>query len=110
MSQRRFLVGGNWKCNGTRDLIKARVAELNSLKLPSTTDVVVAPTLLHIDAVRQLLQRPEISVAAQDCYLETGAFTGEVSEEMLQKDGILWVILGYSECRAKFGESDDFVG
>ena len=74
-------------------MIKARVAELNDLKLPSTTgrqhfrlvlsncasvDVVVAPTLLHIDAVRQLLRRPDIAVAAQDCYLETGAYTGEV--------------------------------
>jgi triosephosphate isomerase len=73
-------------------------------------DVVVAPTFVHLDMVKSELRAP-VQIAAQDCWLGAGgAFTGEVSAEMLRDFGIPWVILGHSERRSLCGEDDERVG
>ena len=72
--------------------------------------VVVAPTNLHLGAVQATLAAPAL-VAAQNCSVSgNGAFTGEVSADMLKDHGVQWVILGHSERRQLYGESDALVG
>ncbi|KAL0089355.1 triosephosphate isomerase [Phycomyces blakesleeanus] len=107
---RNFFVGGNWKMNGSLAQVKSLVAQLNNTVIPSGTEVVISPPAIYIDRVRQEL-KPEIGVAAQNSYTKaSGAFTGEISPEQLKDLGIDWVILGHSERREYFNESDEFVG
>lgn len=109
---RKFFVGGNWKCNGTSEEVKKIVSTLNGAEVPSGDDVevVVSPPFVFLPMVKDLL-RPDFHVAAQNCWVRKGgAFTGEVSAEMLVNLNIPWVILGHSERRALLGESNDFVG
>lgn len=74
-------------------------------------DVVVSPTYVHLSAVASSIDTKKYQVAAQNCWTgKGGAFTGEVSAEMLADMGIPWVILGHSERRSLCGESNDIVG
>ncbi|KAI9230513.1 MAG: triosephosphate isomerase-like protein [Piptocephalis tieghemiana] len=109
MSPRKFFVGGNWKMNGTKDSIAKLLETLNGADLKGDVDVVVAPPALYVESVRKQL-RSDFSVAGQDCFdKEKGAFTGEWSPQMLQDVGASWVILGHSERRTIFKESDELV-
>ncbi|KAK6946377.1 Triosephosphate isomerase [Dillenia turbinata] len=105
-----FFVGGNWKCNGTKESISKLVSDLNSAKLEDDVDVVVAPPFLYIDQVKSSLTE-QIEVSAQNCWIgKGGAFTGEMSAEQLKDIGCKWVILGHSERRHIIGETDEFIG
>ncbi|VAH72460.1 hypothetical protein VPH35_049843 [Triticum aestivum] len=109
---RKFFVGGNWKCNGTVEQVESIVNTLNAGQIASTdvVEVVVSPPYVFLPTVKAKL-RPEIQVAAQNCWVKKGgAFTGEVSAEMLVNLGVPWVILGHSERRSLMGESSEFVG
>ncbi|KAK4371426.1 hypothetical protein RND71_010901 [Anisodus tanguticus] len=109
---RTFFVGGNWKCNGTSEEVKKIVSTLNAAQVPSqdVVEVVVSPPFVFLPLVKNEL-RPDFHVAAQNCWVKKGgAFTGEVSAEMLVNLSIPWVILGHSERRAILGESNEFVG
>lgn len=109
---RKFFVGGNWKCNGTTEEVKKIVEMLNAGKTPSTdvVEVVVSPPYVFLPLVKSIL-RPDFQVAAQNCWVKNGgAFTGEVSAEMLVDLGIPWVIIGHSERRLLLNESNEFVG
>nr|GMD07053.1 triosephosphate isomerase, chloroplastic-like [Ipomoea batatas]GMD08626.1 triosephosphate isomerase, chloroplastic-like [Ipomoea batatas] len=106
----KFFVGGNWKCNGTKESITKLVSDLNSAKLESDVDVVVAPPFLYIDQVKATLT-DRIEISAQNCWISKGgAFTGEISVEQLKDIGCKWVILGHSERRHVIGETDEFIG
>ncbi|CAO2817159.1 unnamed protein product [Amaranthus hypochondriacus] len=109
---RKFFVGGNWKCNGTTGEVKKIVETLNAGAVPSTdvVEVVVSPPYVFLPIVKSSL-RPEFQVSAQNCWVKKGgAYTGEVSAEMLADLDIPWVILGHSERRALLKESNEFVG
>ncbi|XP_072953832.1 triosephosphate isomerase, cytosolic-like [Typha angustifolia] len=109
---RTFFVGGNWKCNGTSEEVKKIVSTLNEAEVPSedVVEVVVSPPFVFLSLVKSLL-RSDFSVAAQNCWVRKGgAFTGEISSEMLINLGVPWVILGHSERRLLLGESNEFVG
>ncbi|KAL3850673.1 hypothetical protein ACJIZ3_012555 [Penstemon smallii] len=109
---RKFFVGGNWKCNGTIEEVKKIVTTLNEAEVPSEDDVevVVSPPFVFLPVVKTIL-RSDFSVAAQNCWARKGgAFTGEVSADMLINLGIPWVILGHSERRLLLNESNEFVG
>uniref|UniRef100_A0A0E0CA49 Triosephosphate isomerase n=1 Tax=Oryza meridionalis TaxID=40149 RepID=A0A0E0CA49_9ORYZ len=111
MAARKFFVGGNWKCNGTGEDVKKIATVLNEAEVPSedVVEVVVSPPFVFLPQVKGLL-RPDFSVAAQNCWVRKGgAFTGEISAEMLVNLQVPWVILGHSERRALMGESSDFV-
>ncbi|KAB2045802.1 hypothetical protein ES319_D01G187000v1 [Gossypium barbadense] len=116
----KFFVGGNWKCNGTKDSITKLVSDLNSAKLESDVGilqplffnpyVVVAPPFVYLDQVTSLLT-DRIEVSAQNSWIRKGgAFTGEISVEQLKDIGCKWVILGHSERRHVIGEDDQFIG
>jgi triosephosphate isomerase (TIM) len=109
-SKAKFFVGGNWKCNGTHASVEKLTAELNAGSVPSDIDVVVAPPFIFLDWVRANI-KSSYAVAAQNCWTKPdGAFTGEISAEMLKDAGVPWVITGHSERRLLLGESNRTVG
>jgi triosephosphate isomerase len=110
---RRNFVGGNWKCNGTLDFMsKFPSSVLKNLSFnPNSVDVVVAPSTIHIGRVQQELAGTKVQLASQNCSLYgNGAYTGESSPQMIKDFGLDWVVLGHSERRHVFGETDNEVG
>ncbi|KAL5014062.1 hypothetical protein ScPMuIL_008332 [Solemya velum] len=109
-SGRKFYVGGNWKMNGSHKSIDEIVSFLNAGPLDPNTEVVVSPPALYVEYARKKLDA-KIAVAAQNCYkVASGAFTGDISADMIKDCGATWVILGHSERRNVFGESDALIG
>ncbi|MCP4190967.1 MAG: triose-phosphate isomerase [Planctomycetaceae bacterium] len=103
---RRPFVAGNWKMNMTRqssiDLANALASGCSA-----DIDVAVCPPSVYLDAVAQLINDSKIGLGAQDVYHEaSGAYTGEISTEMLRDVGCKYVILGHSERRNILGESN----
>lgn len=107
MTVRTPFVGGNWKCNGTVASVDALVSGLNvGASSIAGVDVVVAPMGLHVGRVSTNLSAP-FQVAVQNCSLTgQGAFTGEISADQIADLGLRWVVIGHSERRHKFGETD----
>ncbi|KAG7361481.1 triosephosphate isomerase [Nitzschia inconspicua] len=102
---RRYLIGGNWKCNGLYDENVERINVFNGAgAIPSNVDVVLCVPYIHIPMALSLL-RDDIEVGAQDCGNNTGdgAFTGQVGAHQLKDIGCTWVIIGHSERREGFG-------
>ena len=108
---RRPLVAGNWKLHKTVGESTELVAALaKALPAEPTAEVVVAPVFTALSAVRDAAAGSAIAHAAQDVYWEaSGAFTGEVSAPLLSDLGCSYVIVGHSERRQLFGESDEHV-
>lgn len=105
LAERKFFVGGNWKCNGSVSKVNELVGILNKSSITSNAEVVVAPPGLYLQSVAGSL-RGDVKVAAQDCWVTgNGAFTGETSADMLKDLGVGWCIVGHSERRQK-GEND----
>uniref|UniRef100_A0A8C2YXG5 Triosephosphate isomerase n=1 Tax=Cyclopterus lumpus TaxID=8103 RepID=A0A8C2YXG5_CYCLU len=105
-----FFVGGNWKMNGDKESLERLMCTLNTASLDDRTEVVCGAPSIYLDLVRSGLDL-RIGVAAQNCYKEAkGAFTGEISPAMIKDCGADWVILGHSERRHVFGESDELIG
>jgi len=104
-TSRKFVVGGNWKCNGSVESVSELVGSLNAAveaheDFFTNCEVIVAPPMLHLAAVHKTMN-PLIKVAAQDVHFAgNGAYTGEVSADMLINFGLEWVITGHSERRA----------
>lgn len=106
---RKFCVGGNWKMNGDKKQITEIVNFLKAGPLDPNTEVVVGVPAPYLDFARTNLPA-NVEVAAQNCYkVAKGAFTGEISPAMIKDLGCGWVILGHSERRTIFGESDELV-
>ncbi|XP_012170151.1 triosephosphate isomerase [Bombus affinis] len=106
---RKFFVGGNWKMNGTKSEIDGIVAFLKNGPLDSNVEVVVGVPSIYLTYVKNILPN-NVSIAGQNTYkVAKGAFTGEISPVMLLDNGIPWVILGHSERRNVFGETDELV-
>lgn len=93
-------VGGNWKANGTVQSVTALCEVLNTAEVPSTVDVVVAPTALHIPFAASALN-PGYQVSAQDVWAtpKDGAFTGCLTPGMVADFGLKWTLTGHSERR-----------
>ncbi|KAG7167242.1 triosephosphate isomerase [Homarus americanus] len=106
--QRKFFVGGNWKMNGDKAGIDAIISFMKGPLSPNT-EVAVGCPQCYLMYTREHL--PEnIGVAAQNCYkVSKGAFTGEISPAMIKDLGCKWVILGHSERRNVFNESDQLI-
>ncbi len=108
---RRPFIAGNWKMN--RGPLEAdRLAQdlKRALAGREGVDVAVAPPAISIPVVRQRLQHTGIEVAGQDLHPEpSGAYTGDVSGEMLRQAGCAYVIIGHSERRQLHGEDDALV-
>ena len=107
---RKKIVAGNWKMNmdvqGTESLISALKAE----SLAADVSVMVAPTFVNLTAAQAQAAGAAIEVIAQNMHFaDSGAYTGEISASMLQSIDIKTVILGHSERRSLFGETDEIL-
>jgi triosephosphate isomerase len=105
------IMAGNWKMHKTAreavDFVTRLQREIGDWK---ETEAVVAPPFIALAAVAERLSGTAIAVAAQDCFWEErGAYTGEVSPRMIRDAGCRYVIIGHSERRAYFGETDEQV-
>ncbi len=107
---RSKVVAGNWKMNKNLEQTEALLDEL-SAKLPDTNaEVMVAPTYVNLVGAVSRLQGSKIEVIAQNMHFaESGAYTGEISGDMLLNIGIDTCIIGHSERRAYFGETDEIL-
>ena len=108
---RKPIIAGNWKMNKTVGEARELVTALKG-KVADVTDVeiVVAPPFTALSAVAEVINGSNIKLAAQDMYWEeTGAFTGEVSPLMLKDVGCQYVIIGHSERRSYFSETNETV-
>jgi len=105
---RRPLVAGNWKMNGSREMTHALVSGIGSdLSEDCGADVVVCPPYVYLDMCSDLLDSRPVAVGAQDLDThEPGAFTGAIAADMLLDVGCRFVIVGHSERRSLYGESD----
>lgn len=107
---RRGIIAGNWKMNKTVAEAITLIEEIKPLVKDAQCEVVVCPTFLCLDAVIKAVRGSNIKVGAQNMhYEESGAFTGEVSPAMLKQIGAEYVIIGHSERRQYFNETDDTV-
>lgn len=108
---RRLFIGGNWKCNNTLAQTKELVeGTLNKLKFDTNkVDVVVSPVFLQIPYVQSILNK-NIQIAAQNTSASGfGAFTGEIAPQHVKDLGLKWTVLGHSERRQYYGETDEVV-
>ena len=101
----RAFIGGNWKCNGTLAQVRERIQMLNkAVPFPANADVCIAAPSVHLPMCKEQFH-PSVKVASQDVGYQKGfgAFTGEMSAEMLSDAGIKWTLTGHSERRVGFG-------
>src|SRR5438067_4091579 len=105
------LIAGNWKMYKTVQEAVAFIDDFKSaVRGVTDVDIVVAPVFTAVHAVANAARGSNIAVAAQDLYWEReGAFTGEVSAAMIKEAGAAYAIVGHSERRRLFGESDAIV-
>ena len=105
-----MLIAGNWKLFKGPAEAGAFCRALRDADLPSDVDVVVCPPYVSLEASVQALAGTEVGVFAQNCHWELeGAFTGEISASMLQELGVYGTLVGHSERRQWFGETDETV-
>lgn len=110
---RKNIVAGNWKMNKTLqegiDLAKA-VNELVSKNNIGDVQVILAPPFIHLTEVVKAVNKQKIGIGAQNCSSEvSGAFTGEVAANMIKSAGVDYVILGHSERRSYFNETNEIL-
>jgi len=107
---RKPIVGGNWKCNPGKleDAMKLVEAWKEKPFDKDKIDVVICPTALHISSVKGPIEALGMQVSAQNMSkTDMGAFTGEWTASQLTDMGVTWTLIGHSERRAKYGETDE---
>lgn len=104
------IIAGNWKMNNTKEAGVKLINELAPLVKDAQATVVVCPTFTTLDAVIKVVSGTNIHVGAQNVHWEEkGAYTGEIAPSMLKEIGVEYVIIGHSERREYFGETDETV-
>ena len=107
---RKKIVAGNWKMNLDKSSSENLVKEiLESTQEKKDIQIVLSPPFVYLEQiVKDCVSRPDVLIAAQNCSAyDNGAFTGEVSTNMLKSIGVDYVIIGHSERRQFFSESND---
>ena len=104
------IIAGNWKMNKTPEEARQLIVELIPLVKDATAEVVVCPPAVDLLTVKGLVAGTNIKLGAQNMHFEkSGAYTGEISAAMLKEIGVEYVIIGHSERREYFAETDETV-
>ena len=107
---RKAVIAGNWKMNKTRPEAKELIEAIKPLAANSGCEVVVCVPFTNLETAVSATKGTNIHVGAQNCHFEkSGAFTGEISADMLAELGVEYVVLGHSERRQYFAETDETV-
>lgn len=108
---RRTLIAGNWKMNGSLESITELMKGIKSgLAEVSNADLAVCPPAIYLLRVSGLIDKDNIALGSQNiCDQASGAFTGEIAPSMLKEAGCQYAIIGHSERRSLYGESDDLI-
>lgn len=107
---RKAVIAGNWKMNKTPAETKTLIEEMKPLVAGAGCDVVLCTPFVDLQAALDAAAGSNIGVGAENCHFEkSGAFTGEVAAPMLAEMGVQYVIIGHSERRQYFGETDETV-
>jgi triosephosphate isomerase len=111
MKKREVYIVGNWKMNQTLTEIKDFFLEMTKLKMDLKCHALIAPQFIHIPILKELaFTTGNISIGAQNAsHLDSGAFTGDISPKALSDLGVDFVILGHSERRTFFNESNELI-
>lgn len=109
-SLRKAVIAGNWKMNKTPDEAVALINEIKPLVADADCDVIACVPYIDLYAAMDAAKGSNIKIGAENCHwASNGAFTGEVSAPMLKAIGVEYVIIGHSERRQYFGETDETV-
>lgn len=108
---RKLYIAGNWKMNYTAAQAKDVIAELKAAVADvDSIDIAIAPTFTALSSALEAAAGSNVKIGAQNVHwAESGAFTGEISAEMLNEVGVDFAIIGHSERRQYFGETDETV-
>ena len=107
---RKTIIAGNWKMNKTPSEAKALIAEIAPLVKDAQCEVVACVPYVDLAAAIEAAEGTNIKIGAENCHwAESGAFTGEISTGMLKELGVEYVVIGHSERRQYFGETDETV-
>ena len=107
---RKPIIIGNWKMNKNLDQALSLVKEIVTKDLDESVEKVICVPYLYVNEIRKILEKSDIEIGVQNMYFEEkGAFTGEISPTMLKSCGVKYVILGHSERRNIFKETDDLI-
>ena len=107
---RQAIIAGNWKMNKTRPEAKALIEELKPIAEKATCGVIICVPFTNLETAVELTKGTNIKVGAENVHFkESGAYTGEISAAMLTEIGVEYVIIGHSERRQYFGETDETV-
>ena len=107
---RKKIVAGNWKMNNSNSDTNELLNKLIEYRFPSEIRVIVCPSFTQLGFVHEKLQNTNIDVASQNMHFaDHGAYTGEISAKMIKSSGISTTILGHSERRLIFNETDEIL-
>ena len=109
-AKRQAVIAGNWKMNKTRPEAKALIEQIKPLVKDADCGVVVCVPYTNLETALETTKGSNIKVGAENCHwAKSGAFTGEISADMLAEMGVEYVVIGHSERRQYFGETDKTV-
>ena len=109
-AKRQAVIAGNWKMNKTRPEAKALIEQSKPLVKDADCGVVVCVPYTNLETALEATKGSNIKVGAENCHwAKSGAFTGEISADMLAEMGVEYVVIGHSERRQYFGETDKTV-
>ncbi len=107
---RKAVIAGNWKMNKTPAEAKALIEEMKTLVKDADCEVVLCVPFVDLSSALEAAAGSNIKIGAENCHwAESGAYTGEVSTGMLKEMGVEYVVIGHSERRTYFGETDQTV-
>jgi triosephosphate isomerase len=107
---RKNIVAGNWKMNKSLEEGKTLISEIMNTQNSSDCQIIIIPPFIHLSVANEITCNSNIAIGAQDCSAnQSGAYTGEVSAQMIKSAGCQYVIVGHSERRAMHNESNNLL-